>query len=644
MQMKWYQKPVEDFSLAEVTEILEDAKNKTAFPKQYAALLAHTKQQVSELKDKSRRDHPLSWFQPSYEQTLKLNQWIYGFDYLLDFDANRIGKTAGSIVNAQMWIFPNDPEWKMFKTHTDHKNRTYSTIPRPPIEALKEIHETLQKKGLTGNPKLPLDDPQNQQCYNAIKHILKRPPSEYPTPPRQRTVWHGSPDNDYNAEIIMPEWIKWLPPSSIIKESKYDKLIVLESPNPHPKNNRVYPVITTTVLFKSYDSKDSKWSGAAVDGILLSEGVPIDVFNEVRQRYKYPAFASWDYTPYEPRNTASKSALAHKVFKGEELLPLHPFIFSGIGIQDAPDYILPDDKREDLIKMWANNPQGEARIKGNFYSSSPILLKNYEPALHCLSLSFVELQALYAPKPLILFRGLDPGWGHVTACTWMALAPDNSRFVYQMYARSHRSIEERCEDIIILSNNERIRHPKNPNLWYEKASKPENKIRCTWIDYHTFKTDENTKVPFALNYIKAGLSVTKSITFGPKERATQLDTLLQPQLHLPHPINQKPPGSRIYFLVNEPGVAAGMNRISNLFWQTFEKGEKRGLTKDAPQDYDDDELDSLTYVSLPPLNYNSFNLTHDNSRDNGESGENRPVSFRDYAISTAEFSKYSIIR
>ena len=638
--LKWYQRPVETISVEDMADILEDPLNRKQFPKQYQQVLEHAKTQVQEIKEKSKRDNPLSWFLPSYEQSLKLNQWIYGFDYLVDFDANRIGKTAGEIVNAQLWIIPNDPEWRMFQPHTDHRNRTYTTIPRPPIEALQLIRETLQKNNLKGLPTEPLSHPQNQECFKAIQPILKLKPQDFPPPPAKRTVWHGSPDNDYNEEIIMPEWLKWLPPALIKKESKYDKTIVLETTNPNPRNNRIHPTITTTILFKSYDSKDTKWSGAAVDGILLSEGVPIDVFNEVRQRYKYPAFASWDYTPYEPRNTASKSALAHKVFSGEELLPLHPFIFSGLGIEDAPEYILPSDKKDDLIKMWSGNPQGEARIKGHFYSSSPILLKNYNPKLHCLSLSFVELQALYAPRPLILFRGVDPGWGHVTACTWMALAPDNCRFIYRMYARSHRSIEERCQDIIEESGNIVIPHPKNPNLKMEKMINP---IRCTWIDYHTFKTDENTKVPFALNYIKAGLSVVKSITFGPKERATQLDNILQPQPHLPHPLTSKPPGSRLYFLVGEPGVAVGMNKISNLFWQTFEKGEKRGLTKDAPQDYDDDELDSLSYVALPPLNYNSF-LANDKSKHHGGEGENRPITFRDYQISTAEYSKYTLIR
>lgn len=589
----WYNQHPDSISIEEATEILEDKDSRHHFPQIYNDLLLSVQERIQKLKEDSQRQNPLAWIQPSYEQTLKLNCWIYGIDYLVDFDANRIGKTAASIINALLWLIPNQQEWVMFQPHTDKYNRTFQVIPRPSIYTLQKIRETLKLHDLKGNPQLFLEDPNNLTCYNAILPLLQTP--QKPNP-KKRTIWQGAPDNDYQKEIIMVEWKKWLPPNLIERYSEYDLEIKLA----FPPNNE------TTILFKSYDSKDTKWSGAAVDGILLTEGVPQDVFNEVRQRYKYPAFASWDYTPYEARNTATKSALAHRVFSGKELLPLHPHIFSGLGIEKTPDYILPEEKKQDMIKMWHGKPQAAARIHGNFYSSSPVVLKNYDPKLHTLPISFADLRKIYEPRSLILFRGLDPGWGHVTSCTWMALAPDNTRFIYRIYSEAQRSIEERCTDIITLSGNQRVKHPKSDIMWSEKVANPNNSIRITWLDYHSFKTDENTGRSFSLNYIRNGLLVRPSLTLGPKERGTAFNDLLQPQLHLPHPITKKPPGSKIYFLINEPGVAEGLQKMENVFWQTFEKGEKRGLTKDAIQDTDDDELDSTCYVSLPQLYYQSF--------------------------------------
>lgn len=594
----WYQLDPDEIPLDQINGILLDPESKLNFPNQYNELLSSIQKRVASLKLLSEEQNRLAYVQPSYEQSLKLNIWWMGADYIVDFDANRSGKTASSVLNAALWIYPNESEWQMFKPHADHLSRTFTILPRPPISALSHIRTLIKQKSLHVNPYEPHSSPENLPSYSIINDFLRSNRKEFPKNPRIRTIWVGAPDHDFHTDTLIPEFTKWFPHHGL-KVHNYDGKISIDLPHKH----------RTTLIFKSYDSDDTKWAGAAVDGIVLSEGVPQSIFNEVRQRYKYPAFASWDYTPYEPRNTAGKSALAHRVFKDPTLLPLNPIVFSGYGIQNTPDYILPEDKKADLIRTWKDDPEGAARLHGLFYSSSPVILKNYDPKIHAIPLTFQQLRQKFAPRPLILFRGVDPGWSHVTACAWMALAPDNCRYIYRFYSKPQASIEERCQDIIDLSGNKRIRHPKSPTLWQEFSPDPQNQIKMTYIDYHTFKTDENTKRPFAHNYVNNGLNVRPSITYGPKERATLFNSLLLPQAHLPHPITLRPPGSKIYFLINEPGVAQALEKMSNLFWQTFERGEKAGLTKDAPQTTEDDEFDATTYVVLPILNYHSFSFS-----------------------------------
>lgn len=628
----WYQRAPESISFDEANLILEDPNNHKLFPNQFRELLRTLQDQVHQLKEQSKRENPLAWFQPSYEQALKLNAWIYGIDYIVDFDANRIGKTAGGVVNGLLWILPPDSEWLMFTPHTDHKNRTYHVVPRPTIHHLKGIRANLSKLGLTGDPLKAITDntTQNLECYKATLDYLSQA-KPIPNNPR-RIVWVGGPDNDWNEKNIVKEWKKWTPQQNISKPYNHTRQFTLSYPTP---SNRAYQTAETDVIFKSYDSEDTKWSGGAVDGIMMSEGIPPQIFAEIRQRYKYPAFASWDYTPYEPRNTAGKSALAHRVFQGEEQLPLSPSIFSGFGITDTPDYIMDAEKKADMIRTWEGKAEGDARIKGIFYSSSPIVLKNYNPKHHALHLTLEELRAKYAPRPLILFRGVDPGWGHLSVCAWLALAPDNTKYIYQIYAESQRSIEERCDDIIRLSGNKRILNPTSPNTYIEQVTKPENRVRLTYIDYHTFKTDEQTKRPYALNYNKNGLIVRQSITFGPKERAMMLNDLLSVVPHLPHPVTKQTPGGRLFFLINEPGVAEALHKMSNIFYQTYEKGEKRGMTKDAIQDYNDDELDAVTYVSLPTLLYASFANGVPGASDSSGLSNQSKVSFNNVQFLSA---------
>lgn len=613
--LPWYQRDPDTIDLEDANSILSDPDSRAHFPNQFNALIQSIQSRVEQLKEQSRHDNPLAWFQPSYEQTLKLNCWFLGIDYIVDFDANRIGKTAGGVVNGLLWLLPNDPDWLMFRPYTDHRDRTFQTIPRPPINALKGIRNNLASRPdlPPGNPRLPYDHPENLECYKAtILYLSQNPPK--PNPPK-RQVWIGGPDSKWIDENVAKEWQKWTPKAFILKPYNYKQEMVLAYDNP---GNKVHPISSVEIYFKSYDSDDTKWSGGAVDGIMMSEGIPKTIFNEIKQRFKYPAFASWDYTPYEPRNTGGKSALAHKVFKGEEQLPLSPTIFSGFGIEDCPTYIMDEDKRRDLIRAWSGKAEGEARIKGIFYTSSPVVLKNYDPPFHCLPLTLDQLRKKWAPRPLILFRGLDPGWGHVTSCAWMALAPDNNKYIYRIYAQSMRSIEERCTDIIDLSGNKRVPHPKAKEHWQEQSTLV-NRVRITFLDYHSFKTDENTKRPFALNYTKNGLVVRPSVTFGPKERAVMFNDMLLPQLHMQHPIKGTSPGCKVFFLVGEDnGVAVALAKMENIFWQTFEKGEKQGLTKDVVQDYDDDELDAVCYVTCPILNYSSFLSGEDTNRQEGK--------------------------
>jgi len=221
MNQRWYQRSPESIPLDDVAEIIQDKENKILFPKQYQDLILSVQERIQELKLQSKELNPLAWFQPSYEQHLKLNAWIYGINYIVDFDANRGGKTANAIVNALLWIIPNEEEWLAFQLHTDHKNRTYRCIPRPTIGSVKLIQNTLKEANLKGDPRLPVTDNNNLECLKAIQPLLDHPLTQPPNPTR-RTIWQGGPDSDTHKEILMPEWLKWTPRAYISNQSTYN--------------------------------------------------------------------------------------------------------------------------------------------------------------------------------------------------------------------------------------------------------------------------------------------------------------------------------------------------------------------------------------------------------------------------------------
>ncbi len=375
--MTWYENP-ESVSLEDAIQVLRDPDASRLFPRQFRDLQARLQTRIQQIEDQARLDTPFSFARLSYEQILKCNAWWCGITNIVNFSSNRIGKTTSNIFNALLYILPlpPTPDFLPFQPYTDHLNRFCHLLRRPPIESILLIQQFLRSPEFNlpqPNPELPHSHPDNLPVFDLLTHKGWLTPQApfHPSvePPIHQSIankiWHGAPDIDAHKEVTLPEWQKWLPKQYITKISTYEGEIHLE----FPRQSFNLPPIKWEIITKSYDSKDTKWSGAAVDGIILSEGPTQAIFNEVKQRFKVTGFAGWDYTPYEPRNQGAKSNLAHRVAKGEEECPLRAHIFTGESALDAPDFILPQQKKDDLLRMWKNKPEGQARLYGKFFTS-----------------------------------------------------------------------------------------------------------------------------------------------------------------------------------------------------------------------------------------------------------------------------------
>lgn len=550
---------------------------------------------------------PIAFFKPSYEQALVLNSWIHGVNFPIIFASNRIGKTTCFVINALLWILPNDPSWIMFQPYTDKHGRQVQVIPRPPLKAMLPLQQFFREfPALAGDPKLSLFDPTNLQAY--VTSQLEAPGlfrPAYPAAPIQEgsSIWLGAPDKEWHRAIMMRRWKDWLPPYTIAQWNTTDcyfRLDTRSETNPRPT--------IIEVSCKSFESKDEKWSGDAVSGIMLSEGFSPDILSEVKNRVAPHAFASWDYTPVEARNVGKKVQLAYKVYKGEEELPLVSHVWTKFKVADAPDHIIPPEKRADMIRMWAGKAEGQARIEGDFFASSRQLLSKLNKEHHCLPLSFAELQ-LRIPG-LLLFRSMDPGYDHPTAVCWAALAPNNVWYVYRFLSERGLTIGERCRKTIELSHNarEKVAFGKGPNDYYWQEVHPHHDSEAfvaTVADYHLFITDQTTGHGYQNNYAMEGLPVVESVHVSPEARVMDLDRKLDPQSYPfnAHPVLQRPPGSGVYFLINEPGVAAALDKLDQLFWDMLQGGPNKGESKDKVPIHGDDELDALCQLTSSPYVY-----------------------------------------
>jgi hypothetical protein len=581
-----------------------------------------------------RDQYPLAFFKPSYEQSLLLNAWVWGIDFVVCFAANRIGKTASlGVVNPCLWIFPNNPDWEMFhpikspnpadegatfvdniheseRFYVDRLGRKVQLLQRPPIENLDIIRATLKAHPeLVGDPQLShLDESSgNAAKFARLQQIIPHaflPAWPSPAIKESGTIWLGAPDNGFHKDIVLKEWKRWLPKRSILKWSDSELFFDVRTDEDVNQNPTEFSFIC-----KSYESEDTKWSGSAVTAIILTEGFVPAVLNEIRQRIKVHGFASWDYTPYEARNIGGKTALAFKVYKGEEQLPLTAHIFTRFSARNAPAHILPTSKRDDLIRMWHGKKEGEARLDGLFYSTSPQILSRLDRPFHCVPWTFAELQERYPNGQL--YRGFDPGYDHPSVCCWGMLVPGNMWFIYRYYVERQKTISERVADIIRLSGNK-----QKKNVWgkgindftlQEVHPHPHSEpIVLTATDYHMFQADEVTGQPYSLNYIKEGLNVVESTHMRPEDRALEIDRKLSRSEYHVHPITKRTPGAQIFFLINGDGVDMALGKMESLFWDRLASGPNKGEAKDKVPTHKDDELDATCYLVCGPYVWTNY--------------------------------------
>lgn len=602
------------------------------------------------------QQNPLASCRPSYFQTLKLNSWLTGATFLIDFDCNRGGKTVTSVLRVNMFMCPppaNAPMWKL--QHEDNPatkdaRHPHQCLPPPAIATLYLLSGSDPLRKL--NPNLSHLHPDNLPIFLSgcrlsplLSHLrddidmvtgewkpatnLSNLISSFdPTRPENLTLekplpkhhelWHGSPNHKKFKEACASAWFDWTPNQWIKRYVEHDGIIEIQYPNG----------LSITVTSKSYDSATNVFASDAVRFILLTEGPHPDQWKEIGIRFEHPALGSWDYTVVEAANINSVAHYAEQVAKGKQPMPLKPIIFKDFGIEFVPSYILPPQKKAEMYRIHDGTPEGEARLYGHFYTTTPRALSNLDRDLHCLPMTLAEVIAMKFSKfdtaPLIRFRGYDEGLDSPSACVWVALAPDQTWYVYRAWQKPKLSIGQRCEEIISLSGN--LRKMKNPpasasrvpwsdnDFYYEQIQHPHGERICMTIaDYHIFKEDQNTRRTHAMNYVKEGLLLRASITLGPEQRALMLNKLLEP-LTLPtislsvrggagEISPASPVRAKIYFLMNEPGVADMVDIFEEWYWEQYVRGEMQGQPKDKVADKNDHLADALSYVVLSPYKW-----------------------------------------
>lgn len=116
---------------------------------------------------------------------------------------------------------------------------------------------------------------------------------------------------------------------------------------------------------------------------------------------------------------------------------------------------LPESEILDAATNWSDEEKA-VRLYGNFRFLSGIVykefVKEYAPVGH-----IVRPFAIPADWPK--FRALDWGNAHPTACLWMAVAPNETYYIYREYVMRYASVEKHAKAILELSGSEKYEKP-----------------------------------------------------------------------------------------------------------------------------------------------------------------------------------------
>lgn len=563
------------------------------------------------------RENPLAFFIPTYEQAEFLNAWSpefdpvkapEGYNSICNMGGKRSLKTTSAVVNALLWVVPNDPEWSVFQEHEDPFGRgKYRVFRRP-------IYDHWQR---TGRMACERDEP----------------------PVQDAIIWHGCPDEQHWKRKIEKQYRRWVP-MRYIKRHQDGKTYVWNLSERYFDTK--WNVQFVGMLYKS---DIHAWGGDELFMVVFDEGPPREVVDEVVARSRN---ITWAYTPNEPANVKDRVQVARAVHDGSLQLIGQTYVMKS-DMRKVPDRIIPTKelkKREATLKT--RGEAGEAAMAGGFYDNSPRVIDLFCRDRHALpitgEMASRAIRGKWTPEELKrtpwitkfeganILRGFDEGFAHATACVWNALLKTGEQVFFRLFSRSATTIKERVERIVEMSGNtlkeitpefsireqaqiqiaqiysrELAADAKREQATGDKVRRfhevhDAELIRKTFGDSKMFKRDPNYLMDdWGSNYSRAGLKLERASSRGPKERCSFLNGMFRAnpsRQHLnPAQATDEHPNGYDLYIVSDciDGKASLAERFERYLWETIVGGARKGEFTGEPEKDGDDEIDAAAY-------------------------------------------------
>jgi phage terminase large subunit-like protein len=309
---------------------------------------------------------------------------------------------------------------------------------------------------------------------------------------------------------------------------------------------------------KSADAGREKFQGASVDLVWIDEECEADVYDECYQRtVDCSGRILLTLTPLTDINSGVRTPWVYDLYE-ESLAGKSDTVFSQLSTLNSP--FVPALEKERLLEMWTGDPEEGARLYGTFVRRSGLVYPQWARDKHVIP-------AFDIPRSWQRVVSIDPAATGTTAALWIAINEQGNYFGYREYYEREQIVSEHAKGIKIKCGGDPV------DIWL---------LDPKWGSQRNAETHKTG----AQLWREAGIPVrlpNVGEDYGLNVSREYINATITPQSR--HP--------KFYLLQGNPNFE---HEITHYTWDTFQKGEQKGQSKEKPRKRADHLLNAFQYA------------------------------------------------
>jgi phage terminase large subunit-like protein len=309
---------------------------------------------------------------------------------------------------------------------------------------------------------------------------------------------------------------------------------------------------------KSAEAGREKFQGASVDLIWIDEECDKDVFDECYQRtVDCAGKILLTQTPLTDINSGVRTPWVFDLYE-EWLAGNKDLMFCQLSYINSP--FIPEEEKQRSILRWAGDPEEGARLYGTFVRRSGLVYPLWDKSRHIV-------RPFDIPPNWIRIVSIDPAATGITAALWIAVSDKGDYFGYKEYYERERTVSEHAKSILMRCGGEVV------DYWL---------LDPTWGGQRNAENHKNG----AQLYREAGIPVRLPDVgkdFGMHLSREYINAVVTPGSRHPR------------FFIFQNSLPNFEHEITHYVWDSFAKGEQKGLSKEKPRKRNDHLINAFQY-------------------------------------------------